>query len=130
MKLILTLLVSAVIGLGVGCSSSGKTKRFGTVGEEKIVPKEDGSIEVINTKTLDEHLQAEREAKLRAEEERDYWKKKTKELEDENYKLRAKLGMKGKPPARMPKKFDENGNVTEWDRAKGSGNVDDEIPAE
>ena len=35
--------------------------------------------------------------------------------------------MKGKKPARMPKKFDENGNVIEWDRTKDSGNVDDEM---
>jgi hypothetical protein len=125
-KLFLIALVMTLPVLLTACSSKEK-KRFATVGDEKIVPKDDGSVEVVNTKTLDQHLQVEREAKIRAEEERDYYKKKVSELEKENYKLRSKLGMKGKKPARMPQKFDEKGNVTEWDRPKDSGNVDDEM---
>lgn len=113
--------------VGVGCSSGEKKKRFATVGEEKIVPKDDGTVEVINTKTLDEHLQQERALRVRAEEERDYWKRKVKELEKENDQLRVRMGVKAKNKKRMPKKFDEKGNVVEWDRDKDPSNIDDEI---
>lgn len=108
------------------CSTQEK-KRFATVGEEKIVPKEDGSVEVINTKTLDEHLRYERQQRRRAEEERDYWKEKSAELAEENDKLRVRLGMKAKNKRRMPLEFDEEGNVTKWSRPKDPSNIDDEI---
>ena len=126
MKKIIVLTLVLFFPFFLNSCSSKKKKRFATVGEEKIVPKDDGSVDVINTKTLDQHLQAEREGKIRAQEERDYYKKQVKELEKENYKLRSKLGLKGKKPKRMSKKFDSKGNVIEWDRPKDSGNIDDE----
>lgn len=124
-------LILIVLLLGTfltSCSSSKKNKKFGTVGEEKIIARDDGSVDVVQTKTLDQHLKVERAAKIRAQEERDFWKRKVKELEKENYSLRARLNLKGKRKKRMPTKYDEKGNVIEWDRPKGK-DLEEQIEA-
>lgn len=89
-KLYLSLLT---LILCLGACSSKKKNTFDPVGKEELKVRDDGKVDVVNTKSLEVMIDVEREKKDLAIKEAGYWKRQHDQIKGQLMQARTMLGL-------------------------------------